>query len=93
MSRVDQQVNIRLPVETVEGLKQIAAANNVSLTEQVTALLEQFVVECGELVQFKLRLPKPIHGTLAGIAKAGSRSLNAEIVRRLAQSLAAGDKP
>lgn len=40
-----------------------------------------------EITQFVARLPTPMHRNLKALASAASRSLNAEIVHRLAQTL------
>lgn len=40
-----------------------------------------------EDIQYKLRLPSQLHGQMAELAKQNSRSLNAEIVSRLEQTL------
>lgn len=84
MSTNDPHFKIRIPSDVLEALQIIAAHNGRSTTQEIGLALESFVKQKESTVKTQVRLPPLLHLELTAAAKRNGRSLNAEMVARLA---------
>ncbi|WP_435014660.1 Arc family DNA-binding protein [Xanthomonas arboricola] len=94
-SRNSAQIQLRIPSDLRELVKESAAAKGRSMNSEIVyRLLQSFGIEESEVsddqgaTQFKMRLPDELRDAISALADSNNRSISAQIIHMLEECVA-----